>query len=52
MNASKTVDASENFKQIASKTVDASKTIEQNAIKAIKVGTSKYFITCLNNILM
>ena len=40
---------SQTIEQIVSKTVDMSKTIEQNASKTIKAGTSKYFLTYINN---
>ena len=34
------------------KIVDASKTIEKNKIKTVKAGTEKYFINCIENLLV
>ena len=51
-NAGKTIEqiANNKIEQIARKTFDLSKTIELKAIKTIKVGTEKYFITCIENL--
>ena len=54
MNVSKTVEARKIVEQIASKKVEqiANKTIEQIAMKKIKAVTEKYFIPCLDNLLV
>ena len=54
VNTGETIEtnASNKIEQIVRKIVDASKTIEKNKIKTVKAGTEKYFINCIENLLV